>query len=139
MITPTPPKPTRRVNRNEEAKLQAECFKWIWNEKPETRYLFFSTFNENTQSKYESLQQQKVSGALRKARGLIAGVSDSIMLLPRGRYHFLCIEYKTKTGVQNEHQIMWQAEVERVGGCYNVIRSLEDFKDVINRYLSGTL
>ena len=131
MITETPPQPQKRSHRSNEGKIQAECYRWCYNEKPETRKLLFHCANENDRADSNAIQ-----GAIRKSLGLVAGVSDLILLMPRKGFHGLCIEMKDSHGKQSEQQKCWQALVENQGYCYRVIRSLEDFKELINWYLS---
>lgn len=129
MIIPTelvlPPK----HRKQEESKLQAECFKWCWNEHPETRRLLFHIENERANG-------NKIDGARRVAMGLVAGVSDLILLMPRGVFHGLCIEMKTLTGTQRERQKEWQFLVEKQGYKYCLCRSFAQFQQIITEYLS---
>lgn len=64
----------------------------------------------------------------RKAVGLVAGVSDTIFLW-RGKAHL--IEFKTPTGRQSAKQKEWQEKAEAQGFSYHIVRSLEDFKQLI--------
>lgn len=68
-----------------------------------------------------------VSDRLR-ATGLIKGVSDTIIVLP-GKVLF--IEFKTDTGHQSDHQKEFQHTVTDMGHEYHIIRSLEQFKSLI--------
>lgn len=134
-IIPTPEEPKKHVRRNNEAVLQAKCWTWLWNEHPETRGLYFAVPNENSRSVYESKKQQLVSGAMRKAVGVYSGVSDSILLLPRGEYHAACIEFKTEIGRQSSAQSEWQCKVEKAGYYYTIVRSEDEFKEKMDWYL----
>lgn len=136
MIIETPPKPKTRPHGNPEAKIQADCFYWLNNTHPKTRGLYFCVPNENSRSVYENKKQQLISGAKRRSMGVFAGVSDSVLLIPRGRYHGACVEFKIKTGRQSEAQIRWQQLVEMQGYYYVVVRSLDEFKEFIDWYLS---
>ena len=138
MILYTPEKPPKRTHGNPEAHIQADCVLWLWNTYPETRGLYFCVNNENSRSKYESRKQQLRSGAQRKALGIVPGVSDTILMIPRKGYHALCIEFKTPTGRQSESQKLFQERLERMTYRYEIVRSLEDFITVINSYLSIT-
>ena len=84
----------------------------------------------------EGNRDSKTDGAYRKALGLVSGVSDLILLIPRGKFHALCIEMKTDVGRQSPAQVEWQSKVEAQGFRYEVVRSLEEFKRLINEYLS---
>lgn len=135
MIIETPPKPKpHHRNKNDESKLQSECHTYLWNTYPETRLLYFATFNESS-VRYLSKKEQEILGAQRNARGLIAGVSDSLLLLPRGEWHGCCVEFKTEIGRQSDAQKEWQKRVERVGYKYIIVRSLEQFKQEMENYL----
>lgn len=135
MIVETPERPKRNAHGNPEAKIQADCVLWMHNERPETRGLYFCVNNENSRSKYESKARQLMSGAQRKAIGVVAGVSDTILLIPRGGFHGLCVEFKTDIGRQSAAQVEWQGKVEAQGYRYVVVRSLAEFKEVVNGYL----
>lgn len=134
-IVPTPEMPNRRPHGNEEAKLQASCFLYLWNEHPETRGLYFATFNESS-VRYLSKKEQEIQGAQRNARGLVAGVADSLMLIARGKFHGAAIEFKTSIGRQSPNQVEWQRKVEEAGYFYAVIRSLDEFKETMEWYLN---
>lgn len=131
MIVETPEQPKRRGHRSNEGKIQAECFAWFWNDYPQYRKLLFHIPNENDRSDSNIIQ-----GAIRKSLGVVAGVSDLILLVPRGLYHGLCIEMKDKKGTQKPAQKEWQTLVEAQGYKYCLCRSLAQFKNVISDYLN---
>lgn len=70
-----------------------------------------------------------------KYEGVLKGVSDLILLIPKKGYASLCIEMKTPKGVQSEEQRKWQREAERYRNRYVVCRSLPEFKKAVNEYL----
>ena len=129
------PKKSKRSHGNPEARIQADCVLWLWNNLPQTRHLYFCVNNENARSGFETKRQQLVSGSYRKSIGIVAGVSDTILMIPNGRYHALCIEFKTETGRQSDVQKSWQRIVESKGYRYVIIRSLEEFKEEVISYL----
>ena len=102
-----------------EAQIQAACVTWLWNTYPQTRGLFFA-INNNSEHVARAMN--------RKAVGLVAGVSDTIFLW-RGKA--LLIEFKTPTGRQSAKQKEWQEKVETQGFSYHIVRSVEDFKQLI--------
>lgn len=128
MITKTPPRPQRRTHSNSEGKIQAACVQWLWNTRPETRGLYIHIPNEGNRN-------SKIDGSIRKSLGLTAGAPDTFLFMPRRGYHGLAIEFKTETGVQSEAQKLFQARLEVMGYKYVIIRSLEEFKEIINWYL----
>lgn len=136
MITETPTQTKKkRQHSHSEAQIQASAVVWLNNERPETRGLFFCVSNENTRSVYESKRQQLMSGSMRRAMGVVAGVADTILFMPRGKYHAACFEFKTETGRQSDAQIRWQEKVEKEGYYYTIVRSLDEFKEKVDLYL----
>lgn len=129
--TPTPPNPYNKKQRQSpEMRLQAECYKEAWNKYPEVRRLLFHVANELNQS-----GDNVVQGAMRRAEGIVKGVADLILLIPRGGYHGLMIEMKTLDGYQRKEQREWQVLVEAQGYRYEVIRTKEAFMDLLAEYL----
>lgn len=132
MIVETPEQPKKRGHSMPEGKIQAKCYQYFWNTYPQYRGLYFAVPNENNRA-----DSNAITGAIRRSMGVYHGVSDTLMLIPRGRYHGLCIEYKDENGRQSEHQIAWQKLVESQGYAYRVCRSLEQFKTITNEYLNA--
>lgn len=131
MITPTPPRPVARGHGSPEARIQATCFQWLWNTHPETHRRYFAVLNEN-----ERADSSAITGAQRKARGVVRGVSDSLLLMARGPYHGLCCEFKTESGRQSPYQVEWQQIMESEGFYYFVCRDLEHFQRELTWFLS---
>lgn len=131
MIVETPQQPKRRGHRSNEGKIQAECFAWFWNEFPQYRKLLFHVPNENDRADSNPIQ-----GAIRKSLGVVPGVSDLILLVPRDSHGALLIEMKDEKGTQKPAQKEWQTLVEAQGYKYCLCRSLAQFKNVISDYLN---
>lgn len=132
MIVETPEKPARRSHSSPEGRIQADCFRWFWNEFPQYRKTLFHVPNENDRADANPIQ-----GAMRKSLGVVAGVSDLLFLVARGPYHGLCIEMKDEKGTQKSAQKEWQAIIEAQGYKYTLCRSLAQFKEIIDDYLAG--
>jgi hypothetical protein len=64
------------------------------------------------------------------ANGMMSGVSDLIVIMEN---EVLFIECKTEVGKQSDKQKDFQSAVENLGFKYYIVRSLEEFKDVIRR------
>ena len=124
----------------EEHNIQAACVRWFGYAHPELRGLLFSVPNGGARSK-------ATAGRL-KAEGVVAGVSDLILLVPCCRAkitennaaeieirHALCIEMKKIGGYQSPEQKDWQKKVEEHGYKYAVCRSLDEFIDTVEAYL----
>lgn len=125
---------------NEEHNIQSACVRWFGYAHPELRGLLFCVPNGGARS--------KATAGMLKAEGVVAGVSDLILLVPRCRAsitenkaasieinHALCIEMKTAKGYQSPEQKIWQRLVEEHGYKYAVCRSLDEFIDTIEAYL----
>lgn len=119
-------KPRKRPG-DEEHRLQCGCVRWFRLQHAEIGQLLFAVPNGG--------RRDKISGAKLKAEGVVAGVSDLILLVARHGYHGLLIEMKTQKGHQSQLQRQWQSLVERQGYRYVVIRSIEEFIDIVNGYL----
>lgn len=136
MIIETPERPKKRFHGQPESRIQSESFKWFWNEYPQYRGLVFAVTNQNERSGDLGKKAQLISGAMRKNLGLVAGVSDLVGIIPRGKYHGIMLECKTENGTQKPPQIWWQGVVESQGYLYKIFRSVEEFKEIINWYLN---
>lgn len=106
--------------RKIEQILQMNCVTWFNWQYPKLRGLLF--MNHNT-------PRNAIDGVKLKAMGLVAGVADMTFLYDSKAYF---IELKTKTGKQSPKQIEWQKTVSMQRFSYTVVRSLDEFKDLIN-------
>jgi hypothetical protein len=108
-----------------EDKLQQDCFVWFSNtyclKNHNPRGLIFSIPNGSSRDIREAVKL--------KATGLTKGASDLIVIAPNGKLMF--IELKTDKGVQSEYQKEFEKRVTALGYEYHLIRSLEDFKMLI--------
>lgn len=128
MIQETCPMQPKRGHQQPEARIQAACVTWLWNEHPETRGLFIHIPNEGNRASVQD-------GALRRALGLVAGAPDTFLFIPRGGYHGLAVEFKTETGEQSVQQKAFQCRLEKQGYKYCLCRSLAQFQEIIVGYL----
>lgn len=103
-----------------EQNLQMNCVTWFNWQYPKLRGLLF--MNHNT-------PRNAIDGVKLKAMGLVAGVADMTFLHNNKAYF---IELKTKTGKQSPNQIDWQKTISNEGFQYHIIRSLDEFKDLIS-------
>lgn len=120
-------------NRNPEAheqKMQNLCVKYFKYQYPQYSKIFFHVPNGGSRNKAEA--------ARLKMSGVTAGVADLILLLPRNPYHYLTIELKYGKGTQSEAQSEFEQQVKQAGGMYILVRSFEQFKDVIDAYINST-
>ena len=118
---------TRKKPSHREHDIQSACVRYFRLQYPQYKLNLFAVPNGG--------KRDKVSGALLKEEGVIPGVSDIILLLPRGGYHGLLIEMKTKKGKQADSQKQWQMHMERFGYKYVVCHSVDDFKREVDNYI----
>lgn len=119
----------RRKPRELEHKLQCQLVKWFRLQYPHLKHALFSVPNGG--------KRDKVTAAKMKEEGQLSGVSDLILLVNNGQYGALLIEVKTKDGCQSDNQKEWQRAIEKGGYKYVIVRSLEEFMDVIKEYIDG--
>ena len=77
-----------------------------------------------------------LEGIKLKKMGAKAGVSDWIILEPRGKYHGACIELKSPTGRLSDSQSYFLERCSLSGYFISLERSLEGFIKTVNFYLS---
>ena len=120
--------------REEEHNIQCACVRWFNLQWPQYRGLLFAVPNGGARNK-------ATAGKL-KAEGVVAGVADLILLVPFLQecvqyFNGLCIEMKTSKGKQSQEQKDWECKVMEQGYEYRVIRSLDEFIEVVDSYLKG--
>lgn len=113
------------MSRHTEALIQFEIVKYARS----LGVLIFSVANEAAGSNVVR-QGQMIS------MGLLTGVSDLIMVLD-GKVRF--IEVKAPGEKQKPNQVRFQEKVEKLGHCYNVVFSLDDFKELLYTDLNSPL
>lgn len=121
----------RRKTHHYESRLQQACKEWFDYQYPKWSKLLFAVPNGGLRDGFEA--------KIMKREGIVAGVADMILLIPRHGYGSLCIEFKTnigRIGRQSEQQKEWQAVAEAWGNKYVVIRTFEGFQSVVIDYLS---
>jgi hypothetical protein len=118
---------TLQTMKHEESKTQRVCVKWFRLVYPELSRLLFAVPNGGKRGIREA--------AIMKAEGVVAGVADLLLLIPKGNHNALAIEMKTSKGKQNENQKLWQTDFEQMGGKYVVCRSFDAFKKEVESYL----
>lgn len=120
----------RRSPRDLEHRLQCACVRWFRLAYPQHHHNLFAVPNGGYRT--------PATAAKIKAEGALPGVSDLILLIARGGYHGLLIELKTDKGRQSEAQREWQRLIEADGYKYVVVRSIEEFIEVVTDYLNET-
>ncbi len=115
--------------RHIEDNLQIACVRWFSCQHPNLERLLHHSPNGGFRNAREA-------GRF-KAMGTRAGFPDLVLMLPRGGFGSLCIEMKSPTGTLSTAQKEWQRQAEYAGNKYTVCRSIDEFTQIINRYLNG--
>ncbi|MCQ1546755.1 VRR-NUC domain-containing protein [Bacteroides clarus] len=110
-----------------ESQIQHSCLTWFRLQYPSLSFMLFAVPNGE-------LRNIVVATKL-KRQGVLRGVSDLILLVPKKGFASLCIEMKTPKGRQSEEQIKWQREAEKYRNKYVVCHSLPEFMNEVNSYL----
>lgn len=119
----------RRHPGDEEHRLQVACVEWFRMQHSDLCHALFAVPN--------GARRDKVTGARLKREGVLAGVSDLILLVPNAHYGALLLELKTPKGRQSESQKAWARDIQRTGNYrYVIVRSVEQFKAAIDVYLN---
>lgn len=116
---------------HEESKLQQQCVTWFRAQHKQYASLLTHPINEGG-------AYTRVSGAIHKAEGTVAGVPDLLLFLPAEYDYMYCglgLELKTATGKQSRQQKDFQQMFQAAGYCYIVIRSLEEFRAHVNTWI----
>lgn len=116
---------------HEESKLQQQCVAWFRAQHRQYASLLTHPINEGG-------AYTRVSGAIHKGEGTVAGVPDLLLFLPseHDRVYFgLGLELKTATGKQSQSQKDFQMMFQAAGYCYIVIRSLDEFRLHVNGWI----
>ena len=102
-----------------ENKLHSDCYLWFHASYPDLRGLLCYNLNNS---------RNKIQAIMDKALGLQKGRCDMVFY-----YNGVAtmIEFKTEEGRQTPDQKKWQGIIETGGFRYEIIRSLEDFQQLI--------
>lgn len=113
-----------------ESQIQQSCIKWfqlqhrdLWDDG-----VLFHIANEGIR-----LDGQ---GRRTKREGIVRGVADLCLAMPRHGFGALYIEMKRPGCYQSPEQKTWQKNMERHGNKYVVCKSLDEFIVIVNRYLA---
>ncbi len=127
---PRPARKRKNIDGILETHIQQACVKWfayqhndLWQDG-----VLFHIPNEGI--------RLGATGRRMKSEGIVKGVADLCLALPRHGYGALYIELKRPDCYQSAEQKQWQRNIERHGNKYVVCKSLNEFMDTINSYLA---
>jgi len=118
--------------------LQISCIKWFRYQYPGLRKMLFAVPNGGKRESRINQYGNRYSPEAQKLErmGVIAGVSDLILLTPRHGFGALCIEMKVGKGRQSLAQQEWELEAISAGNKYVICRSVDEFMNEVNQYLA---
>jgi hypothetical protein len=106
-----------------EDKIQSEIFRYFNN-----HYVIKDRSSMILSIPNGGLRDKRTAMTM-KATGLYKGAAD-LLLIHRGWIGF--VELKTETGSQSPEQRQFEAHCIEAGVPYRLVRSLEEFKELIN-------
>ena len=106
-----------------EARIQQEIVMFFNNEYPELRGCLCYNNNNSVGG---------LRGKLNKFLGVVKGRSDMVLYY---KSFSVMIELKTEKGRQSDHQRDWQYLMKQQGFEYYIIRSLDEFKELITKII----
>lgn len=128
---------------HEESKIQQQCVSLFRAKYPQFAMLLVHPINEGS-------QYTRVTGAIHKAEGAVAGVADLLLFLPAvfsdetvkltGVPKFACglaIEMKTEKGKQSQEQKDFARIIRAACWDYEVIRSVEQFEKLTDAWIKN--
>lgn len=125
-----------------ESRITQSCVRWFRIQYPQYASVLIHPANEGARTTRvvgtaSGARVISTGGARLKAEGLVPGVADLLLLVPRKGFGCLAVEMKTpaRSSRQSERQVEWEKAAIRAGNRYVVCRSLEDFIAVIREYL----
>ena len=110
-----------------EHQIQKAVFQWLRTVHP--RVIAYAIPN--------AARRSAAQAAYLKAEGLRAGMPDIVVAAPRGGYHALYIELKTKKGRLSEAQHETLLALAELDYACAVARGVDEAIDLITKYLEG--
>ena len=121
-----------KVNSTEHSNLQAGCVKWFRYQYSEYKDLLFAI--PNGLPIFDKELRVKIYNRLNR-EGLKAGVPDLFLALPRGIYHGAFIEIKYDSDELRKKQADMIRALEQQNYKCVVVRSVDEFIEIIDEYL----
>jgi hypothetical protein len=121
-----------------ESQLQKACVTWFRIQYPNLRQRLFAIPNGGSRALITGKNGKKFSlEAIRmKAEGMLPGVPDMLLAVPKYPHGGLFLEMKSETGRLSPEQKAMIAELS-AGYKVDVCWSLEEFQKAVNNYLNS--
>lgn len=112
-----------------ESGLAAACHVWFHNTHPALRGLGFMIHNDG--------QKNQIQAAQDTARGVVRGIPDWCLAVPRGGYHHLYVELKVNGNQLSPLQRKRHEQLRAQGHRVEVVRELAAFQTLLTDYLTA--
>lgn len=120
--------PSRKKKDNEEEREQIKFFELV--------PIYFPNLPDKLLFAVPNGGSRHIAEAANlKRQGVRRGVADVILLIPKKGFASLCLEFKTKTGRQSEHQEEFQRQAENCKSKYVIVRSAKQAINELKIYL----
>lgn len=110
-----------------ERQIQVACVEYFRKRYPECSGVFFAVPNGGARNAWTAKNLRD--------EGVLSGVSDLLLLVPRHGFAGLCLETKKPGGRMSDAQKVFKTAVERFKYKYVVYYSVEEFKSLVADYL----
>lgn len=133
-------KPQRKAQGHEESDIQIACVEWF---RYQYQDLVLFAIPNGGQRKLTTVHTKHGTKDLpleakrMKDEGVLAGVSDLMLMKANRFFHGLFIEMKTDKGKQSDTQKAFEVKAKREGYAYATCRSFDDFQKAVTDYLNG--
>lgn len=117
--------------RKQESELQINCVNWFRLSFPQYRWLLFAIPNGG--------KRNVITATRMKREGVLSGVTDLFLSIPRNEFHGMYIELKTGNNKLTTNQETFISEVQKHGYKCEVIYSLDQFIREITYYIKSNL
>lgn len=111
--------------KHRESELQQACIKWFAYQYP--IQIMFAIPNGG--------KRGIVTAQTMKSEGVLAGVSDLFLMDAKKGYYGMFIEIKSPVGKASQKQMMFMAAAIIRGYHCVVVRSFDEFKSEVEKYL----
>lgn len=117
--------------KRKESDLQIACVNWFRYQYPQYRMLLFAIPNGG---------KRNITTAINlKREGVVSGVPDMFLSIPRGEWHGFYLELKAGVNELTQNQDLFFMLAQKQMYKCEVIRSLDQFIREINYYLTANL
>lgn len=117
----------RQPSLHPESKQQISCVTWFRYQYPKYKKLLFAIPNGGKRTKAEAV--------ILVEEGVVAGVPDLMLAVPRRGYHGMFIEQKYKNAPTSDNQDEMIKNLQEQGYYCVICRSFEQFIQLITDYL----